>query len=151
MALRAGLAVMLLVAGCNDATDSSPGDTPPGLTGSYVLQAPVTVFEGVVQSPEGDFHLRVLATGGSLLLARDSSYEHEVRFESYIDGQLSARPRWVDRGQWRARGDTVDFDSDYIEGLVFRGVTNEGAVTVEQDLVGEGTKAGYPFRQASLE
>ena len=142
---------MLLLAGCSDATSSSPGTTPPPLTGSYVLQAPVTVFEGMVEDPEGDFHLRVLATGGSLVLAQDSTYEHEVRFESYVDGSLSGRPRWADRGQWRARGDTLHFDSDYIGGLAYRGVSRDRSVTVLQDLVGEGTTAEYPFRQASLD
>jgi len=142
---------MLLLTGCSDATGGSPGTTPPDLTGSYVLQAPVTVFEGVVPSPDGDFQLRVLATGGSLLLSEDSSYEHEVRLESYIDGHLSARPRWVDRGQWRASGDTLHFDSAYIEGVAFRGAGGPQGVTLEQDLVGEGTTAKYPFRRASLE
>jgi hypothetical protein len=148
-----GLALMLLLAGCSDATENSngsPGGPPPGLSGSYELQAPLTVFDDTVAG-ESPFHLRVLATGGSLVLAEDSTYQHQLRFESWIDGTLSGRSRWTDRGQWRARGDTLHFDSEYIGGLVFRGIGGDRSVTVVQDLVGEGTTAEYPFRRMTPE
>lgn len=144
-----GLAAMLLLAGCSDTTEESkpggPGD--PGLAGRYALETPFTAFEGRVESEGGDFDLRVVATEGTLELVGDSTYEQQLRFQTFIDGQLAGQSRWTDRGDWRARGDTLHFDSGYIGGLAFRGVKGDRRVRVLQDLVGEGVVAEYPFRR----
>lgn len=150
--LRRGARAVLvaaLLSGCGEGTGTSPGGPTPGVPGTYLLQAPLPVFDDLVPDPEGDFHLRVVATGGSLVLMTDSRYQHEVHLEAYVDGQLSGRQGWVDRGDWRAAGDTLHFESGFIGNLVFRGVREDHAVKLVQDLVGEGITAEYPFHRAS--
>lgn len=152
-----GLAAMLLLAGCSDATrepgtggPEDPGNEPPGLTGDYGLQGPYTAFEGRVPDGQGgEMQLKVVAMDGSLVLT-DTTYEHQLRSETYIDGALAGRANWHDRGWWVAQGDTVYFNSNYIGGLHFRGIKNSGTVRVLLDLVGEGTLPEYPYRRRQI-
>ena len=135
-----------LAAGCgNDA--AGPADPPPAASGSYVLQAPLTIYDEIVPDSAGDYRLLVVATGGSLVLS-DSSYQQEVQYEAFVDGTLAARPRWVDRGLWRVQGDTVHFDSGYLEGVTFHAVRQQWGLRVHQTLMEETAVSVYPFRRA---
>jgi hypothetical protein len=88
--------------------------------------------------------------GGALAFASDSTYEHRLQLEAYVDGELADRSRWTDRGLWRFAGDTLHFDSGFIENQAFLGQGNSERLTLIQDVVGEGVVASFPFvRQPS--
>lgn len=144
------LALAMLVTGCEGGTSESPGpvDPGPGLAGQYALVAPFTAYEGIQHdSAWGNYQLKVVATSGSLEIGRDSSYLHELRLETYMDGQLVYQSRWGDHGRWRLAGDTLQFDSEYFENLVFRGSGGGRELVVLQDIVGEGVIAAFPFQR----
>jgi hypothetical protein len=141
------LALAMVAVGCDSGSKEVTGPGPgPGSVGSYRLEAPFTAYEGSQSdSAWGTYQLKVIATEGTLMLRADSSYEHRLRLEAYIDGQLAHRGPWSDRGLWRQQGDSLVFDSGFIQNLAFRGVREEAGLVLHQDVVGEGVIAAFPF------
>lgn len=137
--------------GCGDG-----GTAPSGLAGRYQLTTvaeaalPTPIFDQQVADSSGGFHLRIDAVGGWLELTSDGHYEHAVDFTSSIDGQPQPAPRWRDRGQYSLRGDTLDFSSEYIENVSFRGLVAPGRIHVEQNLAeplaGTGQSLRYTYQ-----
>lgn len=138
----------ILAASCSGAT------APRGPAGTYALSSvegsalPAPVFDGVIHDPhevDPDFHLRIVATSGQLTLSSTGHYEHAVQLDAEIDGQAQPAMRWRDRGTFAVRGDTLQFDSDYHENVFFHGALKAQAITVVQDLPGEGQAVRYTF------
>lgn len=146
------LALAMVAAGCDSGSRETTGPTPvPGAAGSYRLEAPFVAYDGTQSdSAWGSYRLKVIATEGTLALRADGAYDHRLRLEAYVDGQLAHRGPWADRGFWRQQGDTLAFDSGYIENLAFRGVRNETGVALLQDVVGEGVIAAFPFTRQGI-
>lgn len=144
----AGLATMLLLAGCSDSTGEGNPPADPSAAGNYTMNAPVLAFDGRVIEPEqGDFDLRVVATEGTLELASDSTYEYHARLDTYVDEVFVGKKIWQDHGDWRPVGDSLHFDSQYIEGLTFKGSRTGASMKLILDMVGEGTTAHFPFER----
>lgn len=144
------LALAMLVTGCEGGTSESPGpgDPAPGLAGQYALVAPFTAYEGIQHdSAWGAYQLKVVATSGTFEIARDSTYRHELRLTTYMDGQPVYQGRWGDHGRWHQAGDTLRFASEYFENLAFRGSGGGRQLVVLQDVVGEGVIAAFPFQR----
>jgi hypothetical protein len=145
-----GVTVFLLgAAACGDEPF-----TPSTLAGQYTLaQAggqplPGAVFDGIIHDSSGtipDFHLRIVASSGSLTLTADGRYQHAVDLVATIDGAPHSMPRWRDHGQFTLQGDSVHFDSEFLQGVQFAGAAKAGRLEVEQDLPGEGRLARYAF------
>ncbi|HEU4697907.1 MAG TPA: hypothetical protein VFS40_01895 [Gemmatimonadales bacterium] len=145
-AVALALATLLGAAACGD------GSTGPGsLAGRYALAQvegaalPAPIFDGTVPDPNGDFHLRVTATTGWLELTADGRYDHGVDLAVTIDDQPQPPVRWRDHGVYTVAGDSLAFDSEYIENVAFRGSIEAGRVHVVQDLSNEGPTARYTF------
>jgi hypothetical protein len=103
------IAAVLFIAGCSGTTGETSGPAEPGVAGNYALEVPFVAFQGRIADPEGgDFDLRMVATQGTLALAADSSYEHRIVFETYIDDRLDARPNWMDRGEVYASAEDLE-------------------------------------------
>lgn len=143
-----GLTTMMVLAGCSDSTGEGNPPADPGAAGTYTMNAPVLAFEGRVIEPEqGDFDLRVVATEGTLELASDSTYEYHARLDTYVDEVLAGKQIWQDRGDWRLVGDSIHFESQYLEGLTFKGSRTAGGMELTLDMVGEGSQAHFPFER----
>lgn len=146
------LALILLAAVVSCSDTAGPGEPAAGTpAGIHVLETanaaplPAVVFDGHVSDQEGGFHLRVVAIEGVLELKANGRYEHTMRHHVYIDGVLSAQPRWTDRGPWVAGATSVSFASDYIEDVAFTGTRGPDRLDISQDHVGEGVPAQYRY------
>jgi hypothetical protein len=137
------------------ATACSDGPVQPGpeaATVQYILggagqqELPAVVFDDTIRDESGDFHLRIVATQGVLRLTRAGRYEQRVDHTPYIDGQPQPRLRLSDHGVYTQRGDTLAFDSEFIENLRYAGVLRNGELEVEQP-VEEGISAVYRYRR----
>ncbi|HXE58417.1 MAG TPA: hypothetical protein VNK43_10495 [Gemmatimonadales bacterium] len=142
------LATALVAAvGCGD-DGSAPSEGPAGI---YRLESaaggplPATVFDGTVESSEGDFHLRVVALEGSLELRQDGHYEHRIRHAVFVDGAPAPEARWTDRGGYRVDADSVRFTSEYIEGVAFAGGLAEDRIETIADYTHEGPAVSYRY------
>src|SRR5690349_14759800 len=89
---------------------SSP-DNSPHTTGVFSLVSadartlPAQVFDGTIVTDEvPPFHLRVLATSGTLSIDANGHYEQQVKHDALIDGALSGRPAHADRGECTRSG-----------------------------------------------
>jgi hypothetical protein len=140
------LFALLAASACTDAPT-----TPATLAGRYPLghvagaPLPAPIYDGVVQDPGGDFHLRVEATSGWLELGADGRYDHGVDLAVTIDGAAQPATRWRDHGVFSIRGDSLAFDSEYVENVAFAGQVDGGRIHVDQDLAGEGRPARFTF------
>ena len=139
--------LLVVAAACGDDPVS-----PAGPAGQYTLThaagqpVPAVVFEGTVPGgTEPDFHLRVVASSGSLVLTDDGRYDHEVDLSAFVDGAPQPATHWSDHGLYTVDGDSLHFDSDFIEKVRFSGSFAGGQVEVEQDLPGEGEPVPYRF------
>jgi hypothetical protein len=103
------------------------------------------IFEDSVGDVEHRFHLRVLALEGQLTLTSDGRYEQSLRHEVYVDGVLSDRPRWTDRGTFIANAALILFDPDLIENVEFIAQRSANRLDVTTDHVGEGQPASYRY------
>jgi hypothetical protein len=106
---------------------------------------PAPVFDDVVQDDSGSFHLRVVATSGWLELGANGRYDHGIELAATIDGQPAPTTHWRDHGMYTVRGDTVDFESAYLENVSFHARVADRRLHVDQDLVGEGRAAQFTF------
>lgn len=141
--------LLVLAAACSDGP-VQPG-TDPGAV-QYTLGAagqqelPAVVFDDTVRDASGDFHLRIVATQGVLRLTQAGRYEQRVDHTPYVDGHPAPRLRLSDRGVYTQRGDTLAFQSEFIENLRYAGVLRNGELLVEQP-VEEGISAVYRYRR----
>ena len=149
---RLGFALLVLATACGDGAT-----TPSTPAGQYALEQaggqplPGTVFDELI-SPGGttpDFQLRIIVSSGSLTLADDGTYRHEMHFTSTIDGVAQPSGVWGDHGRYTLAGDSVHFDSEFIQNLAFAGAFAGGRLEIEHDLAvrlaGQGDPARYAF------
>jgi hypothetical protein len=124
-----------------------PDVAPPAMepfalstVGGQALPAVVSV--GV---DNGSWH-EVIATSGRLAIGATGHYEQIVLLEQRVDGRLTGRLRWVDRGQC-APGSGVNLvcTSEYIQGVAFGAVVSASGIEVVQDLGGEGVAVRFRY------
>ena len=132
---------------------SSPTEAADRSIGQFALVAaenvalPATVFDGiVVADPDPWFHLRVVATSGSITLDATGHYEQRVSHEAFIDGSLGSRATHVDRGECTRSGSQLQCSSSYLQNVEFTGTLADGILTIQQDLAGEGHAATYRYQ-----
>jgi hypothetical protein len=82
---RLTLALLLVTAliGCTDSTSPDSSDHFTGqfdLTHAEALPLPATVFEGNITSVTPAFHLRIVATSGSIVISPNGHYEQRVQW-----------------------------------------------------------------------
>jgi hypothetical protein len=152
VASRFGAVLFLLAAACGESTVA-----PSGPAGTYTLRQaggqplPGTVFDEIISSggTSPDFQLRILVSAGSLTLADDGTYRHELDFTSTIDGVAQPSGVWGDHGRYTLAGDSVHFESEFIQNLAFGGALAGGRLEIEHDLAvrlaGQGDPARYEF------
>ena len=144
------LAQVAVMVGCSDYTAPTQGDGP--LTGQFNLVSaddqalPATVFDGtIVADPEPPFHLRVVATSGSIVLDANGHYEQRVEHNTMIDGVFNGRVIRVDRGDCTRTVSQLTCVSNFLEGVEFTGTIAGQTITIAQDLTGEGRVAEYRY------
>lgn len=145
-----GLGLLVLSFACSDDDGTGPNEPAP-VVGVYALTAaeggalPAVIFDDSVGDEENRFHLRVLALEGELKLTADGRYEQVVRHEVYVDGVLSDRPRWSDRGTYLANATLVYFESEIIQNIEFLGQRSSNRLDVTTDIIGEGQPVSYRY------
>lgn len=147
-AVLLGLAVFM--SACSDDESTGPNEPAP-LVGVYALTAaegnalPAVIFNDSTGDEENRFHLRVLALEGELKLTADGKYEQVVRHEVYIDGVLSDRPRWSDRGSYLVGATLIYFESEVIQNVDFLAQRSSNRLDVTTDIIGEGLPVSYRY------
>jgi hypothetical protein len=143
-------ALLSLLIACDKAV--SPGEIPDQSIGEFILVAaegaslPAPVFDGVVVAdPDPSFHLRIVATSGSITIDATGHYEQRVSHDAFVDGALNGRATHVDRGECTRSGALLQCSSNYIEGVAFTGTFAGKTLTIGQDLAGEGHVAQYRY------
>jgi hypothetical protein len=132
---------------------TSPTETADKSIGQFALVAaenvalPATVFDGiVVADPDPSFHLRIVATSGSITIDATGHYEQRVSHDAFIDGSLGGRATHVDRGECTRSGAQLQCSSSYLQNVEFTGTLADGILTIQQDLAGEGHAATYRYQ-----
>ena len=150
--VRGGLATLavLLVAACGSESTAPE----PAVLARYALSQingvalPAVVFDAIITDEEdGDSHMRVVATQGSIELRVDETYVQSVNLIYYIDGVRSAYVRYADRGTYHQSGSDVMFESGVLAGVVFHGAVQGENIVADQDLTGEGVTATYGYQK----
>jgi hypothetical protein len=145
------LGAVLSAFACSDST--SPSANEDRFTGQFHLAAagevalPANVFEGTIElpAPQPSFHLRIVATGGTISIAPSGHYEQHVDHDVYIDGVKNGILVHADRGECTRNGVQLQCESSYLEGVSFTATVSGGALTITQDLTGEGQVATYRY------
>jgi hypothetical protein len=147
-----------LVAGVSVAcsSTSAPDKSAPHTTGVFTLVSangealPAAVFEGTIVTDEiPPYHLRVLATSGSITIDANGHYEHRVNHDAMIDGVLGGRPNHTDRGSCTRSGEELHCVSEYLQAVEFTASLSGDVITIAQDLVREGHVATYRYQWTS--
>ena len=144
-------ALLTVLFGCDKA--SSPVESPDKSIGEFALVAaegtslPAAVFDGiVVADPDPSFHLKVVATSGSITIDATGHYEQRVSHDAYIDGTLGSRATHVDRGECTRAGAQLQCSSSYLQNVAFIATLTDGVLIIQQDLAGEGHAATYRYQ-----
>lgn len=153
--LRFAAALVLTSAliGCSEST--APADTGPHFSGRFDLtQAeaqplPAAVFDGIINQVTPAFHLRVLATGGSISIDANGHYEQHVNHDVMINGAFNGPLTRADRGECTRSGNQFHCESNYLENVVFTATVDGQKLDIAQDLSGEGRVATYRYTWAS--
>ena len=143
-----------IVLACTNGT--SPADNRS--TGTFTLVSaddqtlPAAVFDGVVSAdPSPPFHLRIIATSGSLTLDANGHYEQRVEHDTIIDGVKNGRVTRADRGECSRTGTQLQCFSNFLEGVEFTATIVASKITIAQDLAGEGHVATYRYNWTSAQ
>ena len=148
-ARRAGLlAASLLTLGCSD--DLS---RPRGIEGTYFLAlagdrtVPADVFDGTYTDEEGVEHRITLRanTGRITLVADGTRYFQLVDLSATVDGSPSVVSDVEDQGACTRSGATLSCQSDVTENVSFTAQISNDALTITQDLSGEGAPLAYVY------
>jgi hypothetical protein len=153
--LAAVLAPAVMILACSDSTSPNRGDP---YTGTFVLTnaddqpLPATVFDGIIVVPEPDpsFHLRILATTGSITIDANGHYRQLVDHDAFVDGVFASRVTRSDHGDCTRAGNQLTCLSNYLEGIEFTGTFSGSTLTIAQDLSGEGQIVSYRYGRATL-
>ena len=146
----AALAALLALSACSDVPVEAEPQTAPGrytLSGAAGQPVPAVVFDDTIRDDSGDFHLRIVATSGTLVLTETGGYEQRLEQTPYIDGQPQPRLRRTDRGAYTVSGDSLHFESSFIQNVRFTAVYRNGEVRVEQDAAETGAATVYRYRR----
>ena len=152
---RLTLALLLVTAmiGCSDSTSPDNSDHFTGqfdLTHAEALPLPATVFEGNITSVTPAFHLRIVATSGSIVISPNGHYEQHVQHDTFIDGAFNGHVTHADRGECSRTGGELQCISSYLENVAFTAPIAGRTLTISQDLSGEGRAASYRYTWSSL-
>ena len=145
----AALILTSALIGCSDST--APSDKGPHFSGRFDLtQAdaqplPAAVFDGIISDVTPAFHLRVLATGGSISIDTNGHYEQHVDHDVMINGAFNGPLTRADRGECTRSGNELHCESNYLENVTFTATVNGQTLDIAQDLSGEGRVAAYRY------
>lgn len=149
--LTALTALLMVLIACDKA--ASPVESPNLSIGEFALVAaegvslPAPVFDGiVVADPDPSFHLKIVATSGSITIDATGHYEQRVSHDAFIDGALGGRATHVDRGECARSGAQLQCSSSYLQNVEFTAMLGNGILTIQQDLAGEGHAATYRYQ-----
>jgi len=141
--LIAALSSAAIVAACNG---GSPTEAPLHV-GTWVLQSaagqPAPALIESVPDPESGQPIEVLVVNDTLELHADGTYRQRAQLEVRLGGQFVGRPIWSDHGIVTVTGAALHFESNYLQNVVFDGALTAGAVTLTQNLAGEGLDDVY--------
>lgn len=143
------LLAALTLAGCS----AGEGTAPPKTGNRYIVETangspPPAIIAtwntgGTTLVDTGSVYL----TGDTLTVDPDGTYRESAWLEGRSGTLLLGRQRWGDNGIWTRTGDTLHFESNYIEDVAFDAtVPAPGTLATSRDLRGEGT-ADYVFRR----
>ena len=148
LGLATAAAVFAFSAGCSGTTDA-----PPSLAGTYLLHtaagqpAPALIHTAVDPSHAP---IDVYVIADTLQILDGGRYIQHGRVEARVASQLVSTSRWSDHGIVTVTGNTLHFDSDYLENLTFDGTVGAGRMlSVMQNLASEGSADLYLFTPAS--
>ena len=152
---RFALALLLVTAmiGCSDST--SPVDNTDHFSGQFDLThaeavpLPATVFEGNINDVTPAFHLRIVATSGSIVISPNGHYEQHVQHDAFIDGAFNGHVTRADRGECSRTGSELHCSSSFLQNVEFIASISGRALTISQDLSGEGRAASYRYAWSS--
>src|SRR5947209_13546319 len=146
--------IAALALGCS--SSSAPDKQVTHTIGTFTLVSadaqplPAPVFEGTIVTNEiPPFHLRIVAKVGTFSIDANGHYEHRVQHDAFIDGVIGARPDHSDHGECTRSGAELHCVSTYLEFVEFTATQSDDAITIAQDLVGEGRVATYRYQWTS--
>ena len=142
------LAASLLTLGCSD--DLGP---PRGIEGTYFLAfvddrtLPTDVFDGTYTDDGGVEHAMTIrvSSGRIVLMEGATRYFHLVDLSATVDGSSSVVSDIDDQGTCTRSGATLSCESNVTENVAFTAQAANGAVTITQDLSGEGAPLPYVY------
>jgi hypothetical protein len=147
-AVRSGIAALLVAAvvGCGGGGDSSTGPGTADPTGLYSLRQvgnaaiPTQIYRGPLQ---GIADMAVGITGGELTLQDDDRFALAVDLKLTANGQ--SIPRYLKfAGDYEIDSGTLTLYDDRGGGL--DATLRNGVVTMELDMVGNGSLRQYTFK-----
>jgi hypothetical protein len=148
LAARAVLgAAFTLVAGCNSTTDASRP-----LEGTYLLESaagqavPALIHTAVdVSHPPIDIYV----VNDTLQILAGGRYIQRGRLTAYMESNVVSTLRWSDHGMVTVDGNTLRFESEYLQNVSFGGtLAANGLIEISQNLANEGTVDLYRFSRA---
>ncbi len=143
--------VAAAAAGCSSGDSTAPvatgdryivetanGSTPPAILTTWNTG-------GTAVGDTGTVYL----TADTLTVSADGHYRESAWIEGRSGSLLLGRQRWSDHGIWTRSGDTLHFESEYIENIAFDAtVPAIGQLQTTRDLRGQGEGiAQYVFRR----
>jgi hypothetical protein len=145
--LATAAAVFAFTAGCSGAIDA-----PPSLVGTYLLHtaagqpAPALIHTAVDPSHAP---IDVYVVADTLQILDGGRYIQRGHLEAYSESRLVSSSRWSDHGVVTVDGNTLHFDSNYLQNIAFNGTVGAGRMlSVTQNLATEGTPDLYLFTPA---
>lgn len=139
----------LAVAGCSAADVS----TPPPTEGRYIIEtangapAPAIVARWNTGGGTAVDTGTVYLIGDTLVVGGDGHYQESAWYEGRSGGLLLGRQRWYDHGDWTRSGDSLHFESEYIEYVAFDAkLSGANGLATTRDLRQEGS-VDFVFRR----
>ena len=148
--LRASAIVVLsaLLSACSD-NQAPVGDHFTGqftLTHADEQPLPAPVFDGVINpAPNPTFHLRIVATTGTISIDANGHYQQHLEHDTFIDGVWNGRVVYSDHGNCTRAGTQLLCESNYLEFVTFTATISGTTLTIAQDIADEGHAATYRY------
>ena len=119
------------------------------LTHAESVALPATVFEGNITTVTPAFHLRIVATSGSIVISPNGHYEQRVQHDTFIDGAFNGHITREDRGECARTGSELQCSSSFLQNVEFTASITGRTLRCSQDLSGEGAPTSYSCERPS--
>lgn len=137
---------VLAACGSSSEPNPGPGPEPKPVPPSLTFTEAQAIFSDSVTLPGGQrTKLELTARSGELQLNTDGSYQQAVRYFARIHGTVGFGGTWTDHGLWTRQGDSLFFDSEFVEAQNYAGELTELGMEITQDILGLGGVGLYRY------